>query len=74
MHPTTRLLVWKLITCMGLAQALIDDWEFREDPFLEFVGVSLQRLAEQLQGCTDYDAQLKASLLWLLAWCSARCV
>ena len=40
-------------------QALVDDWEFREEPFLEFVGASLQTLAEQLQSCEDWDAQLK---------------
>ena len=37
----------------------MDDWEFREEPFLEFVGASLQTLAEQLQSCEDWDAQLK---------------
>ena len=37
----------------------MDDWEFREEPFLEFVGPCLQTLAEQLQSCSDYDAQLK---------------
>ena len=45
---------------LAAAQALVDDWEFREEPFLEFVGPSLQHLAKQLQGCSDYDSQLKA--------------
>ena len=45
-------------------QALVDDWEFQEEPFLEFVGPSLQTLAEQLQSCEDYDAQLKVCSTW----------
>jgi hypothetical protein len=49
---------------MGVVQvcslrALIDDWEFQEGPFLEYVAPSLQLLAGLLQRSDHYDTQLQ---------------
>lgn len=39
---------------------MVDDWEFSEAQFLEFVGSSFQLLASFLQGAAEFDSQLQA--------------
>ena len=44
-------------------RALVEDWEFQEAPFLDFVAPTLQALAGMLQGSQELDTQLQALLL-----------
>lgn len=47
--------------CLQVAslRALLEDWEFQETPFLEFVAPALQLLAALLQESTELDTQLQ---------------
>ena len=38
---------------------LINDWDFQEEPFLEFVSPTLQLLAGQLHAASQYETQLQ---------------
>ena len=39
---------------------MVDDWEFREEQFLEFVGTSFHLLASFLRSAAEFDSQLQA--------------
>lgn len=45
---------------MSSLRALVEDWEFQEAPFLEYVAPTLQALAGMLQGSSELDTQLQA--------------
>ncbi len=44
---------------MSSLRALIEDWEFQEAPFLEYVAPALQLLAGLLQDSNELDTQLQ---------------
>lgn len=55
------------LAAVASLQALIDDWDFEEAQFLEFVGPCFQLTAALLQSAAEFDTQLQAfSLLNLV--------
>ena len=59
-------LALSLAGCAAL-QDLVNDWDFVEEPFMEFVGPCLHLLAQMLHGATSFDTQLQVSTLALLS-------
>ncbi|DBA79077.1 hypothetical protein WJX77_002150 [Trebouxia sp. C0004] len=47
------------LAAVASLHALIDDWEFREDQFLDLVGPCFQLLANFMQSAVDFDSQLQ---------------
>ncbi|CAL8468538.1 g8078 [Coccomyxa elongata] len=47
------------LAAVSSLRALVEDWEFQEAPFLEFVAPALQLLAALLQESTELDTQLQ---------------
>ncbi len=54
-----KVLLWGDCLQVSSLRALIEDWEFQEAPFLEFVAPALQLLAALLQESTELDTQLQ---------------
>ena len=51
--------------CMAGVSALhdlVNDWEFSEDPFMEFVPPCFQLLAARLQACREYETQIQVEI------------
>ena len=48
------------LAAVSTLQAMVDDWDFREDQFVPVAGAAFAALAPVLQAAEDYDAQLQA--------------
>ncbi|KAK9787255.1 hypothetical protein WJX73_002919 [Symbiochloris irregularis] len=47
------------LAAVSTLQALVDDWDFREEQFVEVAGVAFSALTPLLQCTDDYDAQMQ---------------
>lgn len=54
-HPDAAL----QLAAVSTLQALVDDWDFREDHFVPVAGAAFAALTPLLQSTEDYDAQLQ---------------
>lgn len=48
------------LAAVATLQSLVDDWDFREDQFVDIAGPAFAALMPVLQSAEDYDAQLQA--------------
>jgi hypothetical protein len=53
------------VSLAGVAalQDLVQDWDFQEEPFMEFVAPCFQLLALRLQEANELETQMQASFL-----------